>query len=211
MFKIPDNLPSDVAAPLLCAGITVFAPLARNGVKPTDVVGVVGIGGLGHLAIQFAAQMGCEVVAISGTEEKRSEALKLGANHFIATSTSASNPFSVPRKINHLLVTTSKMPDWEQLDSILAPMVSVYPLTITDFETKLEIPFMSFLLQGRRFVGSTVPPKIVYEEMLEFAARKGVRPVIERFPMTLEGVRESLKKLEDGKVRYRGVLYVEDA
>ena len=103
------------------------------------------------------------------------------------------------------------MPDWEQLDSILAPMVSVYPLTITDFETKLEIPFMSFLLQGRRFVGSTVPPKIVYEEMLEFAARKGVRPVIERFPMTLEGVRESLKKLEDGKVRYRGVLYVEDA
>jgi D-arabinose 1-dehydrogenase-like Zn-dependent alcohol dehydrogenase len=85
LFKLPDNLASDDAAPLMCAGITVWAPLARFGLKSTDVVGVVGIGGLGHLAIQFASKMGCEVVALSGTEEKREEAIKLGAHHFVAT------------------------------------------------------------------------------------------------------------------------------
>jgi D-arabinose 1-dehydrogenase-like Zn-dependent alcohol dehydrogenase len=209
LFKLPEGLESDAAAPLMCAGITVFAPLARNGVKPTDVVGVVGIGGLGHLAIQFAGKMGCEVVALSGTEEKRGEARQLGAHHFVATK--GKNELSVPRKINHLLVTTSKMPDWNQYESILAPQASIYPLTVTDFATKLEIPFMSFLLQGRRFIGSTVPPKIVYQEMLEFAALHAIKPIIERFPMTREGVVESLKKLDEGKMRYRGVLYAEGA
>lgn len=167
LFPLPASLPSDAAAPLMCAGITVFAPLALNA-KATDVVGVVGISGLGHLAIQFAAKMGCEVVAISGSEEKADEARALGAHHFVATT--GTDELSVPRKINHLLVTTSKLPDWNRFDSILAPLASVYPLTITDFETKLEIPFMSFLLQGRRFIGSTVPPKIVYEQMLQCEA-----------------------------------------
>ena len=209
LFKLPEELASDVAAPLMCAGITVWAPLARYGVKSTDVVGVVGIGGLGHLAIQFAAKMGCEVVALSGTEEKREEATQLGAHHFVATK--GVKELSVPRKINHLLVTTSKMPDWAQYDAILAPEATIYPLTVTDTETKLEIPFMSFLLQGRRFVGSTVPPKIVYKQMLEFAALHGIKPIIERFPMTRDGVVESLTRLDEGKVRYRGVLYAEGA
>jgi D-arabinose 1-dehydrogenase-like Zn-dependent alcohol dehydrogenase len=209
LFKLPEELASDDAAPLMCAGITVFAPLACFGVKSTDVVGVVGIGGLGHLAIQFASKMGCEVVALSGTEEKREEASKLGAHHFVATK--GVKELAVPRKINHLLVTTSKMPDWGQYDSILAPMASIYPLTITDFDTKLEIPFMPFLLLGRKFIGSTVPPKIVYEQMLHFAALHGVKPIIEKFPLTRDGVVNSLKKLDEGKMRYRGVLYAEEA
>lgn len=209
LFKLPQNLASDDAAPLMCAGITVWAPLVRNGLKPTDVVGVVGIGGLGHLAIQFASKMGCEVVALSGTEEKREEATKLGAHYFVATKDAKT--LIVPRKINHLLVTTAKMPDWKQYESILAPLASVYPLTVTDFSTNLEIPFMPFLLTGRRFIGSTVPPKLVYEQMLEFAAIRGVKPIIEKFPMTREGVVNSLKKLEDGNMRYRGVLYAERA
>ena len=179
LFKLPENLASDVAAPLMCGGSTVWGALSRFGLKPTDVVGVVGIGGLGHLAIQFAAKMGCEVVALSGTEEKREEAFRLGAHHFVATK--GVKELSVPRKINHLLVTTSKMPDWAQYDSILAPMATIYPLTVTDSQTKLEIPFMSFLLQGRKFVGSTVPPKTAYKEMLQFAALHGIKPTIEKF------------------------------
>ena len=207
LFHIPDSMASDVAAPLMCAGITVFAPLAEFGVKPTDVVGVVGIGGLGHLAIQFAAKMGCEVVALSSTEDKKEEAISLGATHFLATK--GRTNLSVPRKINHLIVTTSKMPDWNLYDSILAPMAAIYPLTITDFEQKLEIPFMRFLLSGRKVIGSTVPPKSVYVDMLDFAARNGVKPIIERFPLTKEGVVDSLTKLDAGKMRYRGVLYAE--
>lgn len=209
LFKVPEELASDAAAPLMCAGITVFTPFVRHGIKPTDVVGVVGIGGLGHLAIQFAAKMGCEVVAISGSEEKRDEAKELGAHQFLATK--GAEALKLPRKINHLLITTSKMPDWEQYDPILAPTASIYPLTITDFNTKLEIPFMNFLLSNRKFVGSTTPPKSVYQQMLRFAALHNIKPIIERFPMTREGVIESLKKLEEGKMRYRGVLYAEGA
>ncbi|KAF8851085.1 GroES-like protein [Acephala macrosclerotiorum] len=207
LFHIPDNVSSEVAAPLMCAGITVFAPLTQFGLKATDVVGVVGIGGLGHLALQFARALGCEVVALSGSEEKKDEALKLGAHHFVATK--GVDKLEVPRKISHLLITTSKMPDWNQYASILAPMASIYPLTITDFETKLEVPFMQFLLSGWKIIGSTVPPKRVYVEMLQFAALHGVKPVIEKFPLDLGGVKESLKKLDEGKMRYRGVLFAD--
>jgi len=153
--------------------------------------------------------MGCEVVALSSTDSKKEEALSLGAHHFVATK--GVENLTVPRKINYLIVTTSQMPNWSQYQSILAPQASIFPLTVTDFETKLEIPFMSFLLQGWRFIGSTVPPKRVYEQMLEFAALHGVKPIIERFPLTLDGVRDSLKKLDEGKMRYRAVLYAEDA
>ncbi|KAF4624339.1 hypothetical protein G7Y89_g13832 [Cudoniella acicularis] len=209
LFKIPDSLPSEAAAPLMCAGITVFAPLTQYGVKSTDVVGVVGIGGLGHLAIQFANKMGCEVVALSGTESKKEEAFKLGAHHFIATKDA--KELSVPRKINHLLVTTSFMPDLDQYSSILAPMAQVFPLMVTSFDAKLEVPFMKFLLRGWRFVGCTGAPKIVYQQMLQFAGLHGVRPVIERFPMSKVGVEESMQKLAEGKMRYRGVLFAEEA
>lgn len=205
LFHIPDSMASDVAAPLLCAGITVFSPLTRYGLKSTDVVGVVGIGGLGHLALQFAKALGCEVIALSGSEDKKKEALKLGATHFVATK--GVKDLVVPRKINHLLVTTSQMPDWKQYESILAPMASIYPLTVADFETKLEINFMSFLLTGRKFIGSTVPPKIVYMQMLEFAALHDIKPVIDPFPLTKQGVEDSFKKLDEGNMRYRGVLY----
>jgi len=193
----------------MCAGITVWAPLVQFGLKATDVVGVVGIGGLGHLAIQFASKLGCEVVALSSTEGKKEEAIKLGAHHFVATK--GAKELSVPRKINHLLVTTSQMPDWDQYDSILAPMAAIYPLTITDFETRLGIPFMQFLLAGRKVIASTVPPKIVYLQMLEFAALHGVKPVIDPFTLTKQGVEDSLKKLDEGKMRYRGVLYADAA
>ena len=94
----------------MCAGITVFGPLILNNVKPTDCVGVVGIGGLGHLAIQMAAKMGCEVAAFSGTEAKREEALALGAKHFHATK--GMTELKVARPIDHLFVTTSVHPDW---------------------------------------------------------------------------------------------------
>ena len=208
LFKIPDGLASDDAAPLMCAGITVFAPLARFGVKSTDVVGVVGIGGLGHLAIQFAAKMGCEVVALSGTEEKKEEAFRLGAHHFLATK--GAKELSLPRKIDHLIVTTSKLPEWASYDSILATQATIYPLS-GDFGATLQIPYASFLLLGRKLVGTTVPPKIVYKQMLEFSALHGIKPIIERFPLTLSGVKDSLQKLDEGKMRYRGVLYAEGA
>lgn len=95
----------------MCAGQTVWSPLVRYGLKPTDRVGVVGIGGLGHLAIQFANKMGNEVIVLSGSEGKREEAMKLGAREFYATK--GKDTLDIGERLNHLVVTTSQLPDWD--------------------------------------------------------------------------------------------------
>jgi D-arabinose 1-dehydrogenase-like Zn-dependent alcohol dehydrogenase len=108
LFKIPDAISDVDAAPLMCGGATVFNSLYTYGIKPTDRVGVIGVGGLGHLAIQFAAKMGCDVVVFSGTESKKEEAERLGAKEFIAMK--GKDSIEVSRKVDALLVTTSANP-----------------------------------------------------------------------------------------------------
>jgi D-arabinose 1-dehydrogenase-like Zn-dependent alcohol dehydrogenase len=107
LAKIPDSIPPQFAGPLMCAGQTVWLPFARTDIRPWHTVGIVGMGGLGHLAIQFAAKMGCEVVVFSGSDSKKKEAIELGATEFYSGD--------IPRKgfVNHLLVTTSQLPDWK--------------------------------------------------------------------------------------------------
>jgi D-arabinose 1-dehydrogenase-like Zn-dependent alcohol dehydrogenase len=131
-FRIPDALDNLYAGPLMCAGATVFEPLYRYGVRAGDRVGIIGIGGLGHLAIQFANKMGCEVVVFSSTDNKREEAMKLGAHEFVATKGKAK--LEGVRPIKHLLVTTSAMPDWKLLMPIMAPRSSIFPLVRSGFE-----------------------------------------------------------------------------
>ena len=111
LHLIPEGLESEYAAPLMCGGATVWSVLSLYHVRPTDRVGVIGIGGLGHLAIQFAAKMGCEVVVFSGTESKRQEAIKFGAKEFYATK--GVTKFEGIKKINHLIITTSFLPDFD--------------------------------------------------------------------------------------------------
>lgn len=111
LVKIPDELASEHAGPFMCAGQTVFVPLLRHGIKSGDTVGVVGIGGLGHLAIQFAAAFGCKVIAFSNSDSKKQEAFDFGAAEFYT----ASKLSSVDNldKLDHLVVTTSVQPDWD--------------------------------------------------------------------------------------------------
>lgn len=193
----------------MCAGITVWGALAEYGLKATDSVGVVGVGGLGHLALQFASKMGCEVVAFSGTESKKEEALSLGATHFVATK--GVKELVVPRKIDHLIVTTSFMPDWNQFGSVMNPLATIVPLSIVDGDAKLIMPYMQFVLSGWKVVGSTVPAKVEYSKMLAFAGQHGIKPIIEAYPLTKKGVEESLKKLDTEGMRYRAVLYADKA
>lgn len=110
LFHIPDKLPLEHAAPLMCGGATVFNALYTYGVEPTHRVGIVGVGGLGHLAIAFAAKMGCEVVVFSGTDSKKDEAMGLGAKEFVAMK--GKEKLDI-KPVNHLLVTTSAQPDWK--------------------------------------------------------------------------------------------------
>lgn len=202
IFKIPASIPREFAAPLMCGGATVFNTLQSFHARSTDRVGIIGVGGLGHLAIQFASKMGCEVVVFSQTDSKKEEAFKLGATEFVATK--GVKELQVSGPIDHLLVTTSVQPDWTQFLPIMAPGGAIYPLTVSADD--LSIPYMPILAGELKIQGSLVAARQVHRDMLAFAAHHQIRPIIEQFPMTVEGIEESMKKLEDGKMRYRGVV-----
>jgi D-arabinose 1-dehydrogenase-like Zn-dependent alcohol dehydrogenase len=205
VFAIPDSIAREHAAPLMCGGATVFNALQSFGTKSTDRVGVVGIGGLGHLAIQFAAKMGCEVIVFSSTDSKKEEAMRLGATEFVATK--SVKELAISRPIDQLLITTSVQPDWKQLLPIMAPGATIFPLTVSMDD--LTIPYMPIIAGELKIQGSLVAARQVQRDMLAFAAHHQIKPIIEEFPMTQQGITESMDKLEAGKMRYRGVLVVQ--
>jgi D-arabinose 1-dehydrogenase-like Zn-dependent alcohol dehydrogenase len=184
------------------SGATVFNALQMYGAKSTDRVGVIGVGGLGHLAIQFAAKMGCEVVVFSGTDSKKEEAMKLGAGEFYATK--GVKELKITKPINHLLVTASAQPDWNLYLPIMAPGGSIFPLSVS--EGDLSVPYMPLLQKSLRIQGSLVAAREIHREMLEFAAFHSIKPIVQTFHLDKDGIDEAFKTLEDGKMRYRGVL-----
>lgn len=202
VFKIPDSIPREFAAPLQCGGATVFNVLNSFAVKPTHRIGVIGIGGLGHLAIQFAAKMGCSVTVFSSTDSKREEAMRLGATEFVATK--GVKELKVSGLIDHLMVCTSFQPDWKQFLPIMAPSATIYPLTVS--QDDFSIPYMPLLAGELRVQGSLVAARDVQNDMLAFAALHQIRPVIEKFPLTAAGIEEAMTKLDRGEMRYRAVL-----
>ncbi|TVY52521.1 putative formaldehyde dehydrogenase AdhA [Lachnellula cervina] len=213
LFKIPDEIASEDAGPLMCAGATVWSPLYDQGLLPGDRIGVIGIGGLGHLAIQFASKMGMEVVVFSSTEAKKQEAIAFGASEFHATSGVES--LGGITKVDALLITTNVNPDLSLVPPadpsrrflpVLAAGAKIFPLTIS-----MEVlPFTPLALIGGflSVIGSGLAPTASVRAMLNFAAKNGIKPQIEKFPMTQAGVTEAMQKLRDGKMRYRGVLVV---
>jgi D-arabinose 1-dehydrogenase-like Zn-dependent alcohol dehydrogenase len=207
LFKIPDTMGMSEAAPLMCGGATVYGAMRRGGVKGTDRVGVVGVGGLGHLAVQFAAKMGCEVVVFSGSEGKKEEALRLGAREFWAMKGREKGEVEKTegwKRLDHLLVTSSELPDWEVYMPLLSPEARIYPLTVS--QDKLEIPSLPLILSGLAVQGSLVADRGTHREMLDFAARHGIRPIVEECEVCEKGIGKAFEKLNAGKMKYRGVL-----
>jgi D-arabinose 1-dehydrogenase-like Zn-dependent alcohol dehydrogenase len=202
LFKIPDNMSAADAAPLMCGGATVFNALHTYGIKPTDRVGVMGVGGLGHLAIQFAAKMGCDVVVFSGSDNKKDEAMKLGASEFVAMK--GKTELDIGRKVDALLVTTSVNPDWKIMLPVMAPTSIIFPLTVS--MGNFEIPHLPLIQQGITIQGSVVAARSVHRHMLEFAAQHNIKPIIMEFPLNESGIEDAMATLRDGKMRYRGVL-----
>ncbi|WFD32560.1 alcohol dehydrogenase (NADP(+)) [Malassezia sp. CBS 17886] len=202
VHKIPDEISFADAAPLQCGGATVFGAMVNSGVKSTDRVGVIGIGGLGHLAIQFANKMGCEVVVFSSTHNKEQLARKLGAHEFVVTK---ENPkLEGVGKLDYLLVSTSQQPEWDVYFKIMNSEGTVIPLTVST--EKMSIPYSPLLANNLKVHGSFVARRLVHRQMLEFAARNNVRPMTEELPMTEAGVNEAFERLEKGDVRFRFVL-----
>ncbi|ESK91362.1 nadp-dependent alcohol dehydrogenase [Moniliophthora roreri MCA 2997] len=204
LFRVPDNLSSEHAAPLMCGGATVFVPLIEYA-KPLDRVGIVGIGGLGHLAIQFAAKMGCDVVVFSGTDSKRQEALSLGAREFYATKgVEDYTNLGVTKPIDRLILTTSSLEDVGKYYKLLSQQATIIPLTVSN--ANMVIPHQPTMLRGIQIVGTVVSGRYLHKKMLEFAERNNVHPIIEKYPMSMEGITEAVNRLQEGKTRYRGVL-----
>ena len=151
LFKVPDELSDEVAAPLMCGGATVFNALRAFKALGTDTIGVMGVGGLGHLAIQYAAKLGCKVVVLSGSDRKKDEAMKLGATEFVATK--GAKELQVSRKIDRLLVTTSAQPDWSLILPVMAPGATIVPLSIDGGNLSVPYRKCSQNLTNRRLSG----------------------------------------------------------
>ncbi|KAJ7667431.1 NADP-dependent alcohol dehydrogenase [Mycena rosella] len=202
LFHVPDGFPPELAAPLMCAGAAVFNVIETYNIHPTDRVGIVGVGGLGHLAVQFLAKMGASAIVFSSTESKREEALKLGATEFYPTK--GVTELKIGKPLDHLIVTTNFLPEWNLFLDVMRPTGTIYPLTVSS--GKLDIPTFPAVLKGLTIQASAGASRSVYKKMLDFSARHGITPIIERFPMTKSGVEEGMARLRDGKMRYRGVL-----
>jgi len=202
LFKVPAKLAPEHAAPLMCAGAAVFGVIENYNIRPNDRVGVVGLGGVGHIAIQFLAKMGVRPVVFSSSEAKREEAFRLGASEFYVTTGDA--PLDIGTHLGHLMVTTSTFPDWTPFINVLNSTGVIYPLTVC--AAPLILPTMPVVMRGLTIQGSGCASRGVQTKMLDFAAAHGIKPIVERFPMTKEGVEEGMAKLAEGTVRYKAVL-----
>jgi alcohol/geraniol dehydrogenase (NADP+) len=201
VVAIPDALESQHAAPLLCAGITVYSPLRINGINPSSRVGIVGIGGLGHLAIQFARVFGAEVTAFSTSPAKEDEARALGAHHFVNSLESKTMKDGAGTQ-DFILATANADQDWGAYLQILRPNGKLWFVGVPPKPVSVHaFPLISGL---RTIGGSPIGSPWRLREMLQVAARHGVKAITEPFPMAKAN--EAIEKVKKGKVRYRAVL-----
>lgn len=201
VIPIPDALDSEQTAPLLCAGITVYNPLRTHGVNPSSRVGVVGIGGLGHLAIQFARVFGAEVTAFSTSAEKEEEARALGAQHFVNTRESKSMK-EVAGSMDFVLSTINADQDWSVYMQTVRPTGTLFFVGIPP--APISIQAFSLISSLRSISGSPIGSPHQLKEMLDVAARHGIKAKTELFPMAQAN--EAIEKVKKNKVRYRAVL-----
>ncbi|KAI1312227.1 hypothetical protein EDD11_003212 [Mortierella claussenii] len=203
VYKIPKEIEPRHAGPLTCAGASVFGALYGYNVSPTSTVGIVGIGGLGHMAIKFAKAWGCRVVAISPTREKELDARSFGAHEFICLK----DPITTTIKMDYILNTAAGEVDWEVLINLMEINGTIITLGVSPKPT-IEIPYMPVLFKQLKVVGSLVASRRVVKKMLDFAALHNIKPEIQEFEMGSKGCREAFRLVTEQQVRYRAVLNV---
>ena len=203
LAAIPDSIPAEEAGPFMCAGVTVFNALRNSGARAGEVVAVLGIGGLGHLGVQYARQMGFETVAINRGNDKQELARKLGAHHYVDTT--AQDAVAELQKLGGARVILATAPDARAISSLtdgltpggqlLVPAAPGEPLTINVFS----------LILGRRSVAGWYSGTAKdSQDTLEFSALSHVHPMIEKYP--LDRVAEAYEQMRSGRARFRAVL-----
>jgi uncharacterized zinc-type alcohol dehydrogenase-like protein len=197
---LPDAIDSAVAGPFMCAGATVFTPMVEFGVKPWMRTAVIGVGGLGHLAVQFLAAMGCDVTAISSTHSKDDLARKLGATHFIA-SREPDELKKAAGTFDFIMSTVDADLPWVDYVNALRPQGRLVFVGIPG--SPVSVPVFGMVLEKSVSGGCCGSPSDT-ARMLEFAGRTGVKPVVEQFAM--RDVNAAIDHLRAGKARFRVVL-----
>src|ERR1700687_191953 len=200
---IPDDIPRAEAAPLLCAGITVFNALRNSGARPGDLVAVQGIGGLGHLGIQFARQMGFRTFAIGRGKDKEALARKLGAAHYVDTA--IDDPVADLQKFGGAQVILATAPDSKSMSALVNGLSSNGKLVVVGAGSEPLTAMPIQLILGRKSIqGWASGTAMDSQDTLQFSALSGVRPMIEKFP--LEKAAEAYEQMISGRARFRVVL-----
>lgn len=200
-MPLPEGLDSRECGPLLCGGITVFAPLRELNISPTSRVGVIGIGGLGHMALKFCKAWGCEVTAFTSSDSKMEEARAFGAHHVVSTGDSKAIA-KLAGTLDLIIDTVNATLDWDGLLNALAPNGRLH--VVGAVPEPIPVPVFTLLMGQKSISGSPTGSRGAIDSMLNFAARHQVTPQTEHFPMSK--VNEALHHLRDGKARYRIVL-----
>lgn len=201
VIPLPKGLDPEKAGPLFCGGITVFNPLLQYEVSPTSKVAVIGIGGLGHMALRFLNAWGCEVTAFTSSESKREEALELGAHHTL-NSRDPDELKKAAGRFDLVLSTVNVSLDWSGYLNTLKPKGRLHFLGAA--LEPIELGVFSLIAAQRQISGSPVGSPAAIAKMLAFAAHHHIEPVIEAF--RFDQVNEALAHLENGEARYRIVL-----
>src|SRR5437763_7371537 len=203
LAAIPDELPPEEAGPFMCAGVTVYNALRNSGARPGDVVAVQGIGGLGHLGVQYARQMGFKTVALGRGEDKGPLAEKLGAHHYIDSN--VADTVAELQKLGGARVILATAPSAKAISAVidglgvngnlLVPAAPMEPLSVNTLS----------LIMGRRSVsGCYSGTARDSQDTLEFSAFNDIHPMIEKYP--LNRVADAYEQMHSGKVRFRVVL-----
>jgi uncharacterized zinc-type alcohol dehydrogenase-like protein len=198
---LPEPLDSLTTGPLLCGGVTVFAPLLIHQTPPTARVGIIGIGGLGHMALQFANKWGCEVHAFTTSDSKEAEAHQLGAHHVHNTKRDGALK-KIVGQLDLIISTINAPQDVGALLDTLAPKGRLHNVGVV--LKPLEVPALGLIMGQRAVAGSPSGSPTAIDYMLEFSARHGIAPITENYPMSK--VNDALEHMRAGKARYRLVL-----
>jgi D-arabinose 1-dehydrogenase-like Zn-dependent alcohol dehydrogenase len=203
LVPIPENLRDVEAAPLLCAGITTYNALRHSGALPGDLVAVQGIGGLGHLGIQFANRFGYKVVAIGRGSENASLAAKLGANVYIDSK--STNAAEALQKLGGARVILATAPSSKAMSELIDGLGSNGKLVVVGVEfAPIEVTPIQLISGSRNIQGWAAGTPADSEDTLNFAELAGVRPMIETYP--LEKAKEAYARMLSGKAEFRVVL-----
>jgi len=200
-IPVPKVLDSENVAPLLCGGITVYSPLRNHGVRPSSRVGVIGIGGLGHMGVQFASAFGAEVTAFSTSKDKEKEAKELGAHHFVNTRDTGALK-KVAGSFDFLLSTVSADQDWAAYVNALRPKGTL--CIVGAAPSPIQLSAFALIGGQKALSGSPTGSPRDLHEMLDVAARHNVKAITERFSMSKAN--DAVAKVKKNQVRYRAVL-----